>query len=82
VPDSGGVNQGTEDCSRGLVLVDRSLGMPLHRQDEVIRGRTLERFDDPVLRRAGDRAQAVAYNVRSLVMAGIHRDNECLSLSG
>jgi hypothetical protein len=71
-----------EDCSRGFVLIDRSLGMPLHCQDEVIRGCALERFDNPVLRRAGDRAQSVADNVRGLVMAGIHRDNECLSLSG
>src|SRR5579863_3991557 len=82
VPGSGGVDQRAENRSRRLVLIDRSLGMPLHRQDEVIRGCTLERFDDPVLRRAGDGAQSVADNVRGLVMAGIHGDDKCLSLSG
>ena len=82
MPDSGGVDQGTEDCSRRLVLIDGSLGVPLHREHEVIRGRALERFDDSVLRRAGDCAQSVADNVRSLMMTGIHRDDNGLAISG
>jgi len=56
--------------------------MPLYREHKVIRGRPLKRFDHPVLRRPGDHPQPIADNVGRLVMTGIDRNGEWLSLRG
>ena len=53
-------DQGAEDGAGGFVVIDRALGMPLHREHEMIGGSAFQRFDDAVVGAAGDDAQAVA----------------------
>ena len=55
--------------------------MPLHREHEVTWGRSLQRFDDSVLRRPRDHPQSIPGRVSGLVMAGIHRNDKFYSPS-
>ncbi len=77
-----GVDQRPENRSRRFVLIDRPFGMPLYCQHKVISRSSLERFDHPVLRRPGGHPQPIADNVGRLVMTGIYRNGEWLSLRG
>jgi len=54
VPIFRGFDLGAEDGAGRFVFIHRALGMPLHRQHEVIGGRSFQRFDDPVV---GQRAE-------------------------
>ena len=79
--DSGRIDQGLENRSRGFILIYGSLWMPLHRNHKVIRRCSFEPFDDSVLRRPGVHAQTIANRIRRLMMTGVYR-NLCLSFSG
>src|SRR6266496_156441 len=64
-------NELPKDPARNLILLECPLGMPLHAQNPVSRGRALDRFDDIVLRRAGHHAQRIAWRSDRLVMTGV-----------
>ena len=72
--DSGRIDQGLENRSRGFILIYGSLWMPLHRNHKVIRRCSFEPFDDSVLRRPGVHAQTIANRIRRLMMTGVYRN--------
>ena len=61
-------------------MIDRALGMPLHREHEVIGGSAFQGFDDAVVGAAGHDAQAIADRVGRLMMRRVYRDDEFVSL--
>ena len=67
-----GFHQGSEDGTRGIIVIDRALRMPLHSQDKVIRVGALERLYDSILRTARHNAQSFSDSVSRLMMAGVH----------
>src|SRR5208282_842780 len=64
----------SEDAARHFVFLEGSLGVPLHAEDPVPGGGSLDGFDDVVLGRAGDDAQGIAGGGYCLVMAGVDGD--------
>jgi hypothetical protein len=75
-----GFDQSAKDGTGVRVVVERTFRMPLDGEDEVIRRRAFQRFNDVVIGTAGDDFESVADNVsRSLVVAGIGGDDERLT---
>jgi hypothetical protein len=52
--------------------------MPLYGEDEVVRGRSFQGFDDAVGRAARGDAEAVADCIGGLMMRRVYRQYDCL----
>jgi hypothetical protein len=65
-------NQGTKEFARRFIIVDRSLGVPLHGQDEMIGCSSFHRLDDAVIGAASHDTQSFADRIGGLMMGRIH----------
>ena len=78
VPFPSRIDQRSENRPGSLIVIDRPLRVPLYRQHEVIRGGTLDGFDNSILRRVRYRAQSISDDLCGLVVAGVDGKNKNL----
>src|ERR1022692_2935997 len=60
----GGMNESLEERAGCPVLLNRAFGMPLHRHHEMIGQSAFQRFNDAVLRAAGNNAQPISNGIQ------------------
>src|ERR1700756_3486493 len=64
-------DQSVKNSPRGLVILHRTFGMPLHCQYEMVGGSSFQGLDDSILRTTGHNAKSVSSDFSRLVMAEI-----------
>ena len=66
------IDEGAEDGARSRILLHRALGMPLHREHEMIRRGSFDGLNDAIVRTARDNAQPISQHVCGLMMRRVN----------